>query len=201
MVRWGGGSDSMQAPVSVKDKKKFLQWFLNNYQLKKRESVWILNYLINHHEILENVHFVHDAKFCLRSVIITSQCSKEVPFRFYKNHLVTTDAEKAFHDIRLNQHESLYIQLNFNKANQNHMYAAVLEENPFVPDEYIITQQDKENAHELLEQSLFEFRKNQLLNKIDRTLDEQNKEEFNRLVKELQLLETKMLNQPSLQEQ
>ncbi|MFS0672666.1 ReoY family proteolytic degradation factor [Ornithinibacillus sp. 179-J 7C1 HS] len=191
----------MQAPVSVKDKKKFLQWFLNNYQLKKRESVWILNYLINHHEILENVHFVHDAKFCLRSVIITSQCSKEVPFRFYKNHLVTTDAEKAFHDIRLNQHESLYIQLNFNKSNQNHMYAAVLEENPFVPDEYLITQQDKDNASLLLEHSLFEFRKKALLERIDRSLDKQDKDEFNKLVRELRILEANMLSQPSLQEQ
>ncbi|WP_339214884.1 ReoY family proteolytic degradation factor [Ornithinibacillus sp. FSL M8-0202] len=191
----------MQAPVSVKDKKKFLQWFLNNYQLKKRESVWILNYLINHQEILENVHFVHDAKFCVRSVIITSQCSKEVPFRFYKNHLVTTDAEKAFHDIRLNQHESLYIQLNFNKSNQNHLYASVLEENPFVPDDYLITQQDKDNAKLLLEHSLFEFRKKQLLEKIDRSLDEQDKEQFNKLVKELRILELKMLSQPTLQEQ
>lgn len=191
----------MQTPVSAKDKKKFLQWFLNHYQLKKRESVWILNYLINHQEILENVHFVHDAKFCLRSIIITSQCSKEVPFRFYKNHLVTTDAEKAFHDIRLNQHESLYIQLNFNKANQNHMYAAVLEENPFVPDEYLITQQDKENATILLEHSLHEFRRHQILKKIDRTLDNQDKEEFNRLVLELRILEAKMISQPSLQEQ
>lgn len=191
----------MQAPVSVKDKKKFLQWFLNNYQLKKRESVWILNYLINHQEILENVHFVHDAKFCVRSVIITSQCSKEVPFRFYKNHLVTTDAEKAFHDIRLNQQESLYIQLNFNKSNQNHMYAAVLEENPFVPDEYLITQQDKDNAKLLLEHSLFEFQKKQLLKKIDRSLDEQDKDQFNKLVKELRILEMKMLSQPTLQEQ
>ncbi|GIO28448.1 ReoY family proteolytic degradation factor [Ornithinibacillus bavariensis] len=190
----------MQTPVSAKDKKKFLQWFLSNYQLKKRESVWILNYLINHHEILENVHFVHDAKFCLRSVIITSQCSKEVPFRFYKNHLVTTDAEKAFHDIRLNQHESLYIQLNFDKSNQNHMYAAVLEENPFVPDEYVITQQDRENADFLLENSLYEFKKKQLLQRIDQSLDEQDRDKFHQLVEELQVLEEKMLNQPSLQE-
>jgi uncharacterized protein YpiB (UPF0302 family) len=190
----------MQTPVSAKDKKKFLQWFLSNYQLKKRESVWILNYLINHHEILENVHFVHDAKFCLRSVIITSQCSKEVPFRFYKNHLVTTDAEKAFHDIRLNQHESLYIQLNFDKSNQNHMYAAVLEENPFVPDDYIITQQDRENADLLLENSLYEFKKKQLLQKIDQSLDDQDREKFHQLVDELQVLEDKMLSQPSLQE-
>jgi uncharacterized protein YpiB (UPF0302 family) len=191
----------MHTPISVKDKKKFLQWFLNNYQLKKRESVWILNYLINHHELLENVHFVHDAKFCMRSIIITSQCSKEVPFRFYKNHLVTTDTEKAFHDIRLNQHESLYIQLNFNKSNQNHMYASVLEENPFVPDDYVITQQDKDNATILLDNSLFEFKRKQLLAEIDQTLDEQDRDKFNKLVLELRILEAKMLSQPSLQEQ
>ena len=86
----------VHTPVSVEDKKNFIQWFLNNYQLKKRESVWILNYLMNHDELLGQLHFVQEAKFCPRGIIMTSQCSEEVAFRFYKNQLVTTDAEKPF---------------------------------------------------------------------------------------------------------
>ncbi|MUK87276.1 IDEAL domain-containing protein [Ornithinibacillus sp. L9] len=186
----------MQTPISIKDKKSFIQWFLNNYQLKKRESVWILNYLINHHEILTNVHFVRDAKFCPRSIIISSHCSKEVPFRFYKNHLVTTDPEKSFHDIRLNQDDPLYIQLNFKNSNQCTLYAAVLEDNPFVPDEYFITRKDKDLAQKLLDHSLLSYRKQHVLQEIDLALDEGNKDKFNQLVKELKNIDMNCSNQP-----
>ncbi|MGP4107440.1 ReoY family proteolytic degradation factor [Virgibacillus sp. L01] len=189
----------MHTPISVQDKKSFIQWFLNHYQLKKRESVWILNYLINHKKILSNVHFVREAKFCPRGIIITSHCSEEVPFRFYKNQLVTTDAEKSFHDIRMNQHEPLYIQLNFKKSYQNVLYAAVLAENPFIPDEYFITKKDQETAKQLLEKSLYEYQKNQLQVKIDRALDEKDQQTFQELAKKLHRLDSMKIDQPNLQ--
>ena len=46
---------------------------------------------------------------------------------------MTTDAEKSFHDIRLNRDEDIYIQLNFKSSFQNANYVAVLEENPYLP--------------------------------------------------------------------
>ena len=45
---------------------------------------------------------------------------------------MTTDAEKSFHDIRLNRDEDIYIQLNFKSSFQNANYVAVLEENPYL---------------------------------------------------------------------
>ncbi|SHF56633.1 ReoY family proteolytic degradation factor [Ornithinibacillus halophilus] len=179
----------MQTPISIKDKKSFIQWFLNNYQMKKRESVWILNYLINHKKILHNVHFVRDAKFCPRGIIITTHCSNEVPFRFYKHQLVTTDPDKSFHDIRLNQEEPLYIQLNFKNSFQNTMYAAVLEDNPFVPDEYFITNKDRHLAKKLLNKTLYDFKKKQLMEQINMALDDRDKEKFENLVTKLHELE------------
>ncbi|WP_199690166.1 MULTISPECIES: ReoY family proteolytic degradation factor [Clostridia] len=191
----------VHTPVSVEDKKSFIQWFLNHYQLKKRESVWILNYLMNHEELLSQLHFVREAKFCPRGIIMTSQCSSETAFRFYKNQLVTTDAEKSFHDIRLNKTEALYLQLNFKKSYQNALYIAVLEENPFIPDEYFITAQDKEIAHQLLEQSRYEFQKQALNKQIDQALDNMDEEAFLKLAKDLQLLEEAFSNQPKLLKQ
>ncbi|MFA1820719.1 ReoY family proteolytic degradation factor [Virgibacillus oceani] len=191
----------MQSAVTVKDKKSFIKWFLNHYQLKKRESVWILNYLVNHHEILANVHFVHEAKFCPRGIIMTSHCSTETPFRFYKNQLVTTDAEKSFHDIRLNQHEPLYLQLNFNKSYQCPYYVAVLEENPFLPDEYFITEKDKNQAKCLLNKTLFENKRKTLLQGIDEALDRRDYDTFQRLTSDLKKLEAVNDFQPKLQEQ
>ncbi|RFA37341.1 hypothetical protein CAI16_01875 [Virgibacillus dokdonensis] len=188
----------MHTPVSVEDKKSFIRWFLNHYQLKKRESVWILNYLMNHDEILHHLHFVREAKFCPRGIIMTSQCSSETAFRFYKNQLVTTDAEKSFHDIRLNKTEALYLQLNFKRSYRSALYIAVLEENPFIPNDYFITAQDKEVAQQLLDQSRYEFQKNLLNEQIDQALDCMNEEAFLKLTKELQMLEENFLNQPKL---
>lgn len=43
----------MTASVSVVDKKAFVRWFLKNYQLKRRECVWILNYLLSNDDLLK----------------------------------------------------------------------------------------------------------------------------------------------------
>lgn len=43
----------MAAPISVNEKKEFIRWFLNHYQLKRRECVWILNYLMSHDQLME----------------------------------------------------------------------------------------------------------------------------------------------------
>ena len=175
--------------ISIHDKKEFIRWFLRSYQLKRRESVWILNYLVNHDMLLENVHFVREAQFCPRGIVISSYCSEEVPFRFYKNHLVTTDAEKSFHDIRLNREEAVYIQLNFRNAHQCAAYAGVLEDNPFLPEPDFVTERDRQTAKVLLEKALYERQKKQLRQKIDQALDAKDREDFSFLVSQLRELE------------
>lgn len=94
-------------PVSINEKKEFIRWFLNHYQLKRRESVWILNYLMSHDQLMEKVHFVEEAHLCPRGIIMSTHCVDNVPFRFYKDNIMTTDAEKSFHDIRLNREEDI----------------------------------------------------------------------------------------------
>ena len=61
---------AMNTPVSVNEKKDFVKWFLNNYQLKQRECVWILNYLMSHDHLMHTVHFVEHAKYCPRGLVM-----------------------------------------------------------------------------------------------------------------------------------
>ena len=91
----------MTAMVPVATKKEFVRWFLKRYKLKRRECVWILNYLLSHEQILQNVHFTDEAHYCPRAMIISTTKSESIPFRFYKGNLMTADAEKSFHDLRL----------------------------------------------------------------------------------------------------
>jgi uncharacterized protein YpiB (UPF0302 family) len=180
----------MATPVSVNEKKDFIRWFLNHYQLKRRECVWILNYLMSHDQLMEKVHFVEQAQYCPRGLIMSTHCVDEVPFRFYKENVMTTDAEKSFHDIRLNRDEEIYIQLNFHASNKAHQYAAVMEENPFMPKTLQINEKDRLIAERFLTESLEKFRKEKLLELIDEALDKQDKNAFKVLTQQLNRLET-----------
>ncbi|MGD7045428.1 ReoY family proteolytic degradation factor [Jeotgalibacillus proteolyticus] len=175
----------MAAPVSVHEKKDFIRWFLNHYQLKRRESVWILNYLMSHDELMENLHFVEEAQYCPRGIVMSTQCVDDVAFRFYKGNIMTTDAEKSFHDIRLHRDEDIFIQLNFHASHATHQYAAVMEENPFMPKYLRITEKDRIVAEQFLKESIVTFKRQKLLDEIDRALDAQDHETFTKLTEEL----------------
>ena len=77
----------MTTPVTVNEKKEFVRWFLTNYQLKRRECVWILNYLMSHDQLMKRVHFVEQAQFCPRGMVMSTHCVEDPPFRFYKENL------------------------------------------------------------------------------------------------------------------
>ncbi|MBO0994762.1 ReoY family proteolytic degradation factor [Bacillus sp. SD088] len=179
----------METPVSVNEKKEFIRWFLNRYQLKRRESVWILNYLMSHEKLLQKVHFVEDAQFCPRGLVMSTHCSRDVPFRFYKENIMTTDAEKSFHDIRLNRDEEIYIQINFRAAHLSYQYAAVLEENPYIQTKVLLTEKDKKYAEDFLSQSILLHQKEKLQKEIDAALDQRDQSKFEQLVQQLNHLQ------------
>jgi uncharacterized protein YpiB (UPF0302 family) len=168
----------MAAPVSVNEKKDFIRWFLNHYQLKRRECVWILNYLMSHDQLMKRVHFVENAQYCPRGLVMSTHCVEEAPFRFYKSNIMTTDAEKSFHDIRLNREEEIYIQLNFKSAYATYQYAAVLEENPFMPKSNRSNEKDKMLAEQFLNRTLLTYQREKLLKQIDDALDQHNQKAF-----------------------
>ena len=120
----------MTSSVPIADKKNFVRWFLKNFQLKRRECVWILNYLLSNDELLENIHFVEEAHYCPRAIVMSSVDSNGVPFRFYKGNIMTSDAEKSFHDLRLYPNENMYIQLNFPNVPPNPVVFGCLRGKP-----------------------------------------------------------------------
>ncbi|YCA42677.1 ReoY family proteolytic degradation factor [Bacillus sp. JZ8] len=171
----------MAIPVSIDEKKEFIRWFLTNYQLKRRECVWILNYLMSHDQLMKKVHFVEKAQFCPRGLIMSTHCVDDPSFRFYKENVMTTDAEKSFHDIRLNRDEDIYIQLNFRSSYLSPQYVAVLEDNPYIPKNLEVNEKDRLLAEKMLDDSIKSFHKAKIMELIDKALDEGDKDEFYRL--------------------
>ena len=178
----------MTASVSVVDKKAFVRWFLKNYQLKRRECVWILNYLLSNDELLKHIRFVEEAHYCPRAMVMSTVESTGVPFRFYKGNVMTADAEKSFHDLRLNEKEDMYLQLNFPNIPPSTQYLAVLEENPYMPEKLLVNEKDRLLAEEMLSTSLLMFQQEKLLAQIDEALDQGDEERFYELSNLLQAL-------------
>lgn len=178
----------MSAPVTVNEKKEFIRWFLNEYQLKRRECIWILNFLMSNDSLLEKVHFVDQVKYCPRGIVMSTTCIDEVPFRFYKQSVMTTDAEKSFHDLRINHTEEIYIQLNFKDGKRSYQYIAVLEENPYIPVNKKLMEKDQELVESFLDYTLITYRKNELMKQIDEALDQKDQALFERLVNDLKIL-------------
>lgn len=168
----------MTASVSVGDKKQFVRWFLQSYKMKRRECIWILNYMLSNEKLLEKTHFVEEAHYCPRAMVMSSTESKEIPFRFYKGNLMTADAEKSFHDLRLNPEQDLYLQLNFPNKPPSPIYLSVLEENPYIPVDESMNEQDRQLAEEILSISLSSFREEMVLRQIDEALDANDKDRF-----------------------
>lgn len=176
----------MTAMVSVAAKKEFVRWFLKRYKLKRRECVWILNYLLGHEKLLQNIHFTDEAHYCPRAMVISTTESGSIPFRFYKQNLMTADTEKSFHDLRLYEDEKMYIQLNFPNSHACPNYASVREENPFLPDYLQVSETDRWIAERLAEESIATINKEMLKKGIDEALDLNDKEEFLKLSAMLQ---------------
>jgi uncharacterized protein YpiB (UPF0302 family) len=179
----------MLSPVSVKEKKEFLKWFLSEYQLKRRECVWILNYLMGREVMMKRVHFVEKSMYCPRGIVMSTHCVEDTPFRYYKENVVTTDPEKSFHDIRLNQEDPIYIQLNFRKSLASPQYAAVLEENQFIPKHLRTNRELQHLADKITEEAVVVFQKRKLMKEIDAALDRHDQEEFKRLTEKLKVYE------------
>ncbi|MGL4523644.1 MAG: ReoY family proteolytic degradation factor [Bacilli bacterium] len=178
----------MKAPVSVQEKKVFLKWFLGNFQLRRRECTWILNYLMSHDSLMDRVRFVEQSQYCPRGIIMSTTCVDDAPFRFYKNNVMTVDADKSFHDIRLNKDEDLFLQLNFKNAFQMSEYVAVLEENPYLPRKKASNERFRILAERFLEDVIAKHQKQRILDAIDVALDQRDEEEFQRLTEQLRRL-------------
>lgn len=170
------------------DKKIFIRWFLKNYQLKRREGVWILNYLLTNETLLRHVRFIEEAHYCPRAIVMSTVETGGLPFRFYKGNMMTNDAEKAFHEIRLHPEQDTFIQLNFTNIPPNSHFIAVVEDNPYIPSNKPVRKLDRKIAEEIVKTSLFSHQENYLRKEIDLALDSGEKEQFFILTEQLKKL-------------
>mgnify|MGYP001186271069 CR=1 FL=1 len=178
----------MNPMITNAEKRSFVDWFLKNHELQKKECAWLLTYLMSEDKLLEKVRFVDDITNVHRSIVISAKGIKGLPFQFKKGKIISSDVQKAFHDLRLNPDEDIFIKLIFTKSEQCPEYAAVCES--------IFSAQDRVRTNTLyslladmvLDEALEKFEIKQLYAKIDRSLEKRDRETFLRLSQRLKQL-------------
>lgn len=182
----------MNASVTNSEKKYFLKWFTRNFDLKRRESLWILDYLYDHDIMLEKTHFVEEVEETNRGLYMTVEGNQKPSFRFYKNGHTFKDAMQAFHEIRLNWSSHLYIEIDFEDAWQYSEYLTVLEDNPNARWNDTIPEELMDAVDEALEYQALSYAREQLLEKIDQALFEGREEQFSELTADLKDINRKI---------
>lgn len=172
--------------TAISEKKAFLCWLISEYQFKNRESGYLLKYMSKKDSILQIIHFVDDASHCPRAMMVSTEDIEGEPFIYKKDHLFTYEAEKAFHDIRMDRDEPIYIQMNLPNRNRKIEYAAVVEENPFFqPD---LSDKYGDDAQHILDQVSLDYQISKLEKEINLSLDTGDKEKFINLSQQLKKL-------------
>ena len=174
--------------INVSEKKSFLVWLVNNVSFPKREIIWILNYLINHEAILNNVSFVEYANKTDRGIQIASGDSDQEPIVLYLQGKTFTDTDQIFHEIRMNWKDRLYLECLFDHAFQNTEYLSILEDNPFSPWKEHVSEETVAEIEAYFKQQERDARMSLLRTQIDQSLEDGNYEAFLELSDELNRL-------------
>ncbi|AQS56721.1 ReoY family proteolytic degradation factor [Novibacillus thermophilus] len=178
----------MNECVTTSEKKSFIHWFLEHYELQAKESAWLLSFLASDERLLARVHFIDSFHNLPKVILMSTKCTQMAPFKFYKHKRVTREVEKAFYDIRANPHEDIYIGLFFKDRSTCPEYAAVLEGNPMDKQNVVQDSLLSLMAEIVLEQSQRAYRKKTLYSQIDEALAKGDEETFFTLTEELKAL-------------
>ena len=171
--------------ITIAEKKMFIKWFLEKYDLQNREAEWLLQYIASSDQLLERVHFIDNFRNLPKTILVSTKCVQMTPFKFYKNKRVTSDVEKAFLDIHNNPNEDIYVGLFFKERTSSPEYAAVLERNPMDDTKETIDALVSLQAELILDHAFKQFRLNSLYERIDQALAVGDQASFQQLTSEL----------------
>ncbi|HLQ84318.1 MAG TPA: YpiB family protein [Pseudogracilibacillus sp.] len=180
--------------ISTRDKQDFLKWFIDTYEFESHENKWILELLLKQPEILEQVEFVKSVNECPRSIIMSTICSPKTEFVYRKNKLVTIDQDKAYHDLRLNFNVPVYLQLNYRGQEKCPNYGFISIDNPY-ENNHFNRGKDKYLVNKKLNAIALNKTIELIKEKINQSIDNNNKKDFYLYSKKLKKIESQVKNQ------
>lgn len=166
--------------LSVQEKREFIQWVLNNYTIRRKECVWILNYLVSHDEHLVNVVFIQDGTSLTPFGLHLTDHDTHKRCKFYFQGIATEDMDKAFHAIRgYGKEHKMYIRFELNfKPEHRAIHLGVLDSNPYLTRPARLLADMSRGAEAFLYSAMYRFEREHLHMQIDEALVSGDKELF-----------------------
>ncbi|MUV06622.1 hypothetical protein GOP80_05480 [Planococcaceae bacterium Storch 2/2-2] len=179
----------MTVRIEPEQKRYFLKKLLMTYEIDHRETVWLLNYLLTDDALLDRIHFVNDVTNCPQSIeLATFEMEWLEPFLYRKGRVETTDADRAFHALRLTE-EPMYVAIHFPNRQVDSSYAAVEVDNPFAPRSLVTERWNEQTARTMYEDVWKEQTVERVKRLIDEALDRRDFEALHTLQQQLQRLQ------------
>jgi uncharacterized protein YpiB (UPF0302 family) len=181
--------------VSSTEKRNFLKWFLEHQQLKRSDARKVIEYIIHHFHILENVSFTEKIIISGRTIVISSFHSDEPGFLFYCHQHKTDEVSKALGDLMMDPFGKIYIVVHFRGKSQNHRYLQLIE-NPAFENikQYERFQKYEREADDVIGKVMLEKEIERVKKQIDMALDQKDHELFKSLSAKLKLLSVEISN-------
>lgn len=177
--------------IDVSTKREFIQWLVKTIKFPKREVYWLLNYLVTHDTVLENIHFVEQVEKTSRGLRFSSEEGKETMVLFL-NQQAFTNPEQIFHEVRMNWREELYIECDFPDNWYYPQYVSVLEDNPYASWNSQADVTLQQQVEEFLAQEKLGYEIQSLYKAIDQALEDQDTTAFYTLTEQLKIKEMEM---------
>ncbi|MEQ3458568.1 YpiB family protein [Enterococcus cecorum] len=174
--------------ITLAQKKNFLAWFVTSQTFNRREVSWLVNYLISHEAILNNVHIVEKAQDTPRGLVIQTMDFSDIPILLFKDQVEFVDVDQIFHEIRFHWQDDLYLECRFKDAWQEAIYLGVLEDNPYASWNETLDPQFDRQVDDYFDELARESQKKELLLRINQALEENDEATFAQLSSELKAL-------------
>lgn len=174
----------MQEAYSVYQKKRYVRWFLDTYDLKNPRAAKLLNFLTGNDELLQKVYFVEDVRRLPNALIVSSTDAATVSFLCRLDDVYYEDIDEIIEVFESNPPEQIFVRLSFDREFLCFMCENVLDMKPDVGNKIFYHQVVKtleDEINDALNQK--EERKGELLANIDQALIAGDKEQFLKLSK------------------
>ena len=167
-------------------KKKFINWFLGKYTLKKQEASRILDFMSSQERLLVNTYFVESVRHLPNALVISSTDAATVSFLCRINNEYYEDIDEIISLLANEPPEELFVWLSFDRDYMCSVCNTDLELVPEIREKVFYHQVVRALENEISQKILGrEKRKAELLAEIDLALEKRDRDLFYFLSKRL----------------
>lgn len=172
---------------TLAEKRELIVWFLRTNRLKKPETARILEFIRDNNHLLSRVKFTNKLSNKRDALLVSAVYTNTFPFDFRLDNVNYGSVDQVIHQLKTNPPKKLYLWLSY--ASPPGCKLCSRSEKRQVQTNY----NPMAAAHRMLVDAVRtvntkESRRESLMEKIDKSLDEKNIKDFKLLTEELQKL-------------